>query len=279
MTEQDIIDLWNANGINKDTYRDLVLTMESLQDKHANMLKELDVDSINPKVFWRAAETHFSTDPVCNTLGKKANNIATVLGDIANSNWANHMIPTFNGLLGFLECAIHNVVDRMDDNPRILEIGAGYGSFYKHFVEERNQKQPDFIEYQGVDLISRFPAVEEVEGDDGCLSEGQVTKFYLKNFNIVYSCNVFHHLSKKQQTKYVKQISEILPHTGYLAIANVNGGQSFHYGQIIELFNLPEFVNLLKEHNLHMQFLSQSFIRHSGLPVYTLLAQKIKPTV
>jgi hypothetical protein len=236
MNKEQIIKLWKSVGWNntQDYHNDLIID--------AQMPTKIIGDSlhpsiVNPKQFWKAADDHFFTDPICN----HNNNPSNIL-DIEKANYNNHLIPLFLGLYGGMEFAILNVKKNLY-TVKIAEIGCGYGSFEKHFINSRN----DIDMYFGFDIIKRTEETIELQGEDGTFSTPQVA-LYEESFNIFYSCNVFQHLSEEQITKYLKQVYTMLPFDGYFVFTYVrrpDKGYTYHYGQKIEIIDIFRFKKIL----------------------------------
>ncbi len=242
-TVEDYIEVWKSFGLN------------SVKDYHSKVHELYKNDdfcekfkTVNYKNFWLAAHQHFGTDPIANhdsvLRGLNTKLDLQIIEDANKSNWS---IANASGVSGLFD----NFFDNYSRNSRILykkaqicELGSGYGSLFTYL----NSKDPErkLYDYQGFDLISRFDEVEEVSGEDGCLSEEQVSS-YENKFNMVYSFNVFQHLEKHQIQKYIDQTYRILNKNEFCSFIlgvslDIN---TFHYGQVINLPNFQELFDML----------------------------------
>ena len=232
MHKEEIIDLWKSVGWNNLTdYHNYLKSSDN-----SLFLNELDPDKINPKEFWRAADEHFHTDPVCNH-----NNLTESRLSIKEANKLNYKIPLYMGMIGQTEGCVADLKHKMG-YVSLGEIGCGYGSFFENFV---NRERYDNIAYRGFDIIRRTKSTTEIEGIDGCFSEEQFHK-YTEKFNLFFSSNTFQHLSKKQAEKYLTQVYYMLPYGGYFNVMYAEASHSYHYGQKVELFDMNNFINLSK---------------------------------
>jgi len=263
MKKQDIIDLWKKHNIDSaPKYAEFIKSMnvsqesfDACKDILVELRERLDFDKINPKEFWSACDEVFSTDPVCNSSVKSI--FASGDGNtfsVEESNRRNNKIPLHSGAFGSLDLAIQNrfIRNKNEQNEitkiNIAEIGSGYGAF-KLYLETTYPNLD--IEYTGFDVIPRSECVESV-GVDGTLTEEQVEK-YRNKFDIIFSSNVFQHLSKKCVSKYVEQSYEVLKPFGYTLFltASFQNNRCFHYGQEIDLFSNVEMNSLYKTNKLY----------------------------
>ena len=93
-----------------------------------------------------------------------------------------------------------------------MEIGPGYGIIYAML----NHRYPD-IQYYGIDVNPLFdcPTLYHTDGS-------YITDKIPNDLDIVYSYNVFQHISKKQRTKYYQQI-----------YSKLKEGGEFHFGNFV----------------------------------------------
>ena len=234
MNTTSIIELWKSVGWN------------TLSDYHAHLssdgariiLNELHPDVVDAKQFWRAADEHFATDPVCNH-----NNHTEQQLSVRQANRNNYNIPLNMGMIAQVEWTITQL-RATTGVASVAEIGSGYGSFYENYIEPYPF---DGLTYQGFDVVARTEHVVETAGDDGCFSQQQVEQ-YREQFNMFFSSNTFQHLSKRQTSKYMSQIYDMLPHGGYFNVMYVDGEEAcYHYGQAIELFTIQQLRSLITD--------------------------------
>lgn len=90
--------------------------------------------------------------------------------------------------------------------PRnLLEIGPGFGGMKDYFKEEL-----PYIKWYGMDVNCLFKHPRLYRTDGYNIPD----KLKDKDISLVYSLNVFQHLSKKQRSSYYKQIFDLLPKNG-----------------------------------------------------------------
>jgi hypothetical protein len=266
MNKEDIIELWKSCELNG--LGDYVYYMSTdKHEKYYDLLKEkLDPDKINPKEFWKATDIHFGIDTVCNTTNrdKRLEDVDSII----SANKANHALSVGTGMMGFMEVVRDNCNSKFG-HTSIAEIGCGFGAFKEH-----GAKSTDI--YYGFDIIPRYDWVIELEGETGCFSDDQM-KTFSGMFNVVYTMNVFQHLSKKQVEKYVEQVYELLPLGGYLAMGyafNKTHPSTYHYGQVVELFPIEELRRMVN--NKGFSLVVESTMYNSILNPYCSVWQKRK---
>lgn len=257
MHQKEIIDLWKSVGWNNlSDYHDYLKSND-----YRIILDSLDPDHINPKEFWKAADEHFYTDPVCNH-----SNLTESKLSIREANKLNYKIPLYTGMIGQTQKCISELKHKMG-YVSLAEIGCGYGSFFENFVKSEKYEQ---LDYRGFDIIPRIFSSIEIEGHDGCFSDQQVDK-YKDKFNLFFSSNTFQHLSKKQVEKYSEQVYNMLPYEGYFNLMYVDAEHSYHYGQKIDLFDLNNFREMVKEIGYSIVGISSMEIENSLTPYVFIL--------
>lgn len=227
MDTSDIIAIWKSHGWNnaQDYLNQCPFDTPRIE--------QFDPDTIPAKTFWQAADKIFSTNPVANLPSK-------VL-DISQSNSTNHNIAFWSGMIGQTELARVNAEHRFGF-ANFAEIGCGYGSFLRHYIEKCQTN----VQYTGFDVVLRLDGTQEIEGKDGTFSKDQIEK-HKEEFNIFYSANVFQHLSPNQIKKYLSQMYQMLPYGGYANIMYVHDTDStYHYGQVVKIISESAFMKLVK---------------------------------
>ena len=208
----------------------------------------LSPDNVNNNDFWQFINEFYGIDPVCQT-------------NYAQFKVGNKMVANRRNL-GI--CRLDGTLNVIDHNKycgcTFLEIGAGFGCI-KNYVEVNTN-----LDYAGVDV---YPQIHDVikSNPDGSLPDSilklPVTSNY---FGIVFSTNVFQHLSVNQRKKYYQQIRSIIHEQGIFAFnttiysepRNVDGVAFYkckdsnkayigHYAQYTEVLSFQEEVNNIIE--------------------------------
>jgi len=100
------------------------------------------------------------------------------------------------------------------ENLKLLDVACGTGKFVKLLAEKQRcchivamDIDPDMI--SDAELITKnYPNVSVVQGD---VTE---MKFEDKQFNIVFECLMFHHLTDEQNKKAIEEIHRVLKNDG-----------------------------------------------------------------
>ena len=217
---------WKKKVFGKDTP---ILTQEDRE--------LLSPDNIHNGAFWQVCEELFYVDPVSNCQCNKLPN------DIDLGNKRNMVLARTTGML--------NIVDEWKHYTMpILEIGAGYGNF-KNYVELTTN-----MTYTGVDVYPKTNGVI-ASTPEGFLPESVLN---MKQYGLIYSSNVFQHLSSKQRSRYFSDVSKILhPHGVFVfnlivhfddpknpqyPVSDDNRRYLGHYGQFTEI---PYYYELTAE--------------------------------
>lgn len=260
MNKEEIIELWKSVGWNN--LNDYHEYLKSSDDPL--ILEELDPDKINPKTFWRAADEHFGTDPVCNHINASRNL------DKKEANYSNYKLAMYTGMSGQtlgLAAMLYDIFGKVS----IAEIGCGYGAMNSLYQEIEN-KYYTKTSYIGFDIIKRVTDAVEIEGEDGTFSTEQLEKYSLE-FNLFYSSNTFQHLSKKQIEKYLTQVYHMLPYEGCFNVMYAQCDKTYHYGQLITLYTPDEFESLVKSIGYSVVGSTKLHLKNSITP-YTLILKK-----
>jgi hypothetical protein len=155
------------------------------------LAKDLSPDTVDSREFWYHATKHFPLFSVC--------------GVKPESETIDNVNKTTLSMAHKLN-AIGSVKLYFDYNPKakLLEIGPGHGGFQKFITSIMDDKN-----YYAIDVNPLFvhPRLHQTTGDT-------IPNKIPKVLNIVYSYNVFQHLSKKQRTNYYKRIHKRLSQDG-----------------------------------------------------------------
>lgn len=157
----------------------------------------LSPDKIDSRMFWKEATSKF---PLVSISGCDPN-----IKTIAEANLATF---NFARLLGALD-VVKEFFD-LDKKTRILEIGPGFGGFQERLAYNYSDEN-----YYAIDVNPLFnhPRLFETDGKT-------IPNNIPDSMDIVYSINVFQHLSKNQRTAYYKQAYDILKRKGVFIVGS-----------------------------------------------------------
>jgi len=192
--------------------------------------------------FWKKAVKFNPAFAICGRDNKDLSideiNDATRDGMHLQSKIVNHMIENMKptGIGSFQIFAKYNM----------LEIGPGYGGMMKHF-----KKVTPNVKWHGMDVNCLFKHPRLYKTDGFNIPE----KAKNKNIDIVYSMNVFQHLSRYQRTCYYEQIYDLLPEGGMFVFGMFVNDESRDQVKIAE--NKWLFGNRDDEENPFTVFYSQ----------------------
>lgn len=194
---KSLLPLIYLNKKEKDKY---ILSTEEVFGKNWKHLRDVfseDIiekyspDNIDINKFWKESVDAYPFVSICG------------YANVNNINEAN--ASTLNGLhsvLGGLHVA-KSIWEQNQDDFKILEIGPGYGGFHNWVKNFPNTS------YYGIDVNPLFEC-ETLYKCDGRNIPPQIPL----NLDVVYSYNVFQHLTKKQRTSYYKQAYLVLKSGG-----------------------------------------------------------------
>lgn len=160
------------------------------------IIEKYSPDNIDINKFWKESVDAYPFVSICG------------FANVDNINEAN--AATLNGIhsyFGGLQ-TVKSVWEQNQDCFRILEIGPGYGGFYNWVKNLPNTS------YYGIDVNPLFEC-ETLYKCDGRNIPSDVPM----NLDVVYSYNVFQHLTKKQRTSYYKQAYLVLKPGGVFTCA------------------------------------------------------------
>ncbi len=158
------------------------------------MLEALHPDKLNSQVFWREATKHFPWIPIVRDA--KCQSV-----EYANSiTWRFHRQP--------MKWIAETFYDK-DPNTKLLEIGPGYGGVKKHIGIEHGLDN-----YYCIDVNPLFE-YERMFQTDGKTIPDDVPK----DLDVVYSGNVFQHLSGTQRRAYFEQSHQHLKPGGAIVFS------------------------------------------------------------
>jgi len=172
---------------------------KKIKDRNGNKLSvvsnykinKFNPDNININFFWEQVTKNFLEQAIA--PGGNAENIKEL-----NEYSVDKIHKAFKTL---------REIDRLfekKENPKILEIGPGTGSVLQYIIENYNPEN-----YYAVDVVKLFKW-KNLFIEDGKTIPKQIPN----NLDMVYSVNVFQHLSVTQRKEYYKQIVEKLKKGG-----------------------------------------------------------------
>lgn len=191
-------------------------------------IDQLSPDNIDNQAFWRYIDEKYNK-AIC---GARLPEYTEESIRVVNSVLASQC-----GSICFLQGMDYwNKVRGNDEQWHLLEIGTGLGSGKVWFDIMKR------IHYTGIDVVARIPGVIEYDGHTIPVDQLPAP------FGVVYSCNVFQHLSRKQRRSYYDQIYNITAENAIFILStqtvetSSNSGRRFvkgadgynyicHYGQ------------------------------------------------
>ena len=170
------------------------------------LLKALFPENINNQKFWKTLDEKYKLLAVCGIPSKDESS-----ANITNNSFA------------FQQGAIPAVMEKISyclntqDKVKIMEIGYGFGAFadWLH-INCHNYIVADRIEYYGIDIDKRIDTYPNLYETDGW----KIPKEVPKDLDIVYSMNVFQHLSQKQRFNYLKKAYNRLKDDGIMVFSS-----------------------------------------------------------
>jgi hypothetical protein len=183
---------------------------------HDDYVTSLNPNNIDINKFWKTAVDTFSILPICGVVGVKTIEEA----NMTNLN-IHHRMKTTESINHFIN---HKVTINGGDSLRMIEIGPGYGNM-RNLLDE---KIGSFCQYQAIDVNPLFDDARVHKCDGRTFPNGIV-----EEVDLVYSMNVFQHLTPEQRTSYYNE-----------AYKRLRVGGEFICGQFIVT---PENVNIRNE--------------------------------
>ena len=183
-----------------------------------NIVNRLSPDKVDSNYFWKKAVNSFPMLSISASPNKK-----TIKELNEASLKGNHIAQ---GTLDLMD-------DLLIENSKstMLEIGPGYGCI-KEYIDE--VYIDNSINYYAIDVNPLFKYSKLYKTDGKTISKKIPNKL-----DLIYSVNVFQHLSNKQRTSYYKQIEERLNEGGKFIFSmfivtpeneNLMGGNSKLFG-------------------------------------------------
>ena len=155
---------------------------------HKSLVERLSPDNIDSRDFWKKATDVYPLFCIC---GGEPEEQTKESADAWNLKMAHYLGAT------------KHLQDYINDSPlsyfNMLEIGPGFGNIC-NLVENT-----DIIKYHAIDVNPLFDHPRLYQTDGSTIPDEVPNEL-----DVVYSINVFQHLSKKQRSAYYKQIHEKL---------------------------------------------------------------------
>ena len=170
---------------------DAVASFKIIDDE---LLEKFSPNNIDSGYFWKKA---IQTFPLASVVYNPKCKNKTEINDVS--------LNEIHGATG----AIKILDEILNANPdaKMLEIGPGYGSVTNHIVLNHNLNN-----YYAIDVNPLFK-LKHLYKTDGKTIPEQVPY----DLSVVYSINVFQHLSPEQRLSYYKQIKErLVPHGKFI---------------------------------------------------------------
>lgn len=155
-------------------------------------INRLSPDTVPSDKFWEwINESEFSKDGITYGATKdKPNDYC---------NFYGHVIGIESGCLNYFNRFV--VTHPRNAAPlNVLEIGPGFGAF-----KEYTSTYP-FVKYHGIDVYPKIEGVLPTKDGDTLFPDSIADQ----KFSIVYSSNVFQHLSQRQRESYFSQVAQVL---------------------------------------------------------------------
>ena len=149
----------------------------------------------NWKKFWEVCKKHFPLHSIC---GSRCDMDNIMNKEELDYYRVRHYIYETTGLHG------------IDSYKNILEIGFGYGGAGLKFINDGHR-------YSGIDLVASDKALLLMKTRGGRQIFHEIEKSGIpehlarkKYYDIIFSFNVFQHLTKQQRLDYYEQVSECI---------------------------------------------------------------------
>jgi len=195
----NVVDVKTGN-INKINIQNFETRFDLISKANEIVLEEniekLNPDKIDSKFFWEYAVNKFpnfsiSQYPLCKN------------DDDVNN--ANLNAAIWSGFLNKIESKIEE-----NQHKKILEIGPGYGSLFYHLTSKYQQTP-----YLAIDInpLFHYGGLHECDGKS-------IPNELGKDFDLIFSFNVFNHLGKEQRSSYYKSIYDNLNENGKFIFTN-----------------------------------------------------------
>lgn len=163
-----------------------------------DVLNSLSPDNIDNQEFWRIVSKQYKCFAVAG--GPKTNRTTS---DVNNSTFK---MAQGLGAIRQLDEKFKNI-----KNGKMLEIGYGYGNV-AFYMQQYNKD----VEYYGIDVVDRIIVLKNLFETNGWDIPEQIPT----NLDVIYSVNVFQHLSQKQRWNYFEKAKKYLKRGGIMIFSS-----------------------------------------------------------
>jgi cyclopropane fatty-acyl-phospholipid synthase-like methyltransferase len=151
------------------------------------------------------------------------NRLRRVSGKFANE--AMHLNSGRTAYNALKEIALEESVKLSNSDTRILDWGCGCGRVASHFINEHDA----LIVGVDIDEDNISWCKENLRGEFATVKLRPPTSMRASTFDMIYSCSVLSHLSRRQISEWLKEIARLLSDSG-VALLSFNGtSNSTHY--------------------------------------------------
>ena len=254
---------WVAPFHEKDPAKRRIITQEDID--------LLSPDVVDNNAFWKVVEDIFGPDCIGSTNYGQLQNV------IDNANTRNFSLARQTGMLNIVDDCKHSGVT-------LTEIGAGYGFFKQYCLANTNYR------YAGFDVVPRAPGIH------ACNTDGTLPQAYMdqlkEQVTVIYSSNVFQHLSNRQRNKYYEDIHTLMNKDGVFVFnmlvsadnpENIGPEGKFaedgkmylkHYGQFTEI---PYYEKAIAELRKYFNILYEMRRNRDLFYTFTCLKKDLTP--
>jgi len=150
-----------------------------------HVINAFSPDRLDSRVFWREATRHFPWIPIC------SNERCSTPEQVNAGTWGCHSPLVYT---------LSDVVYAGNPEAKMLEIGPGYGGVMQYI-----KRKHGLDNYYCIDVNPLFEYERMFQTDGETIPEEIPDEL-----DIVYSSNVFQHLSDRQRRSYIRQASQKL---------------------------------------------------------------------
>lgn len=189
-----------AKSINDPNFKGLGRTIVPKKD-----IMKLSPNKIDNKRFWKTLDDGYKL------LAVSGNQVK----DEYNANILNMRSAEIQGATKIVSDKINKSLWGDGDSLKILEIGFGFGAF-ADWSHQKIGGMRNNIEYYGIDINKRIDKYQNLYETDGWKIPKEIPRY----LDIVYSMNVFQHLSQKQRFNYFKKAYKRLKNDGIMIFSS-----------------------------------------------------------